>query len=167
MTKGVSWAEFAASSPELAELGGELFRAAVPAELHRSDSFTGYGFLATIRPDGGPRLAPVTPIMTGGRLYVAVAGRSPKVRDLRRDPRYALHAFLGKDDAEFCVRGQAGETNDPATRAAVIDGGRGWTSIQADDVIYSFEIGEAYTTTWYHVSQPDTRPIRRHWRAAK
>ena len=51
----ITWKEFADSDPRLAEIGtGLLFQFGV-----------GLAFLATIRKDGGPRLHPFCPVMSG------------------------------------------------------------------------------------------------------
>src|SRR4029079_4762050 len=90
-----NWAAFAAAAPELAAEGRRLFY----------QYGVGLGFLATIRKDGGPRLHPIRPIVTDGGL-LAFINPSPKCNDLRRDGRYALHAFTPEDvDDEFCVPG--------------------------------------------------------------
>lgn len=76
----------------------------------------GLGFLATIRRDGGPRLHPVCPIVANGGLYVFVLP-SPKLNDLRRDGRVALHSFPPAEiDDEFAVTGRATEVVDSSTR---------------------------------------------------
>jgi hypothetical protein len=52
---------------------------------------------------------------------------SPKVRDLRRDGRYALHCGVENDDGgegEFYVSGRAFEVCDSASRAAAFDSAR-------------------------------------------
>jgi hypothetical protein len=74
----VSWKEFATEKPELAEIGENLlFQFGV-----------GLAFLATVREDGGPRLHPVCPVLSNGRLFVLIVPGSPKRYDLiaRRRP---------------------------------------------------------------------------------
>src|SRR5918999_1226027 len=64
-------------------------------------------YLATVRADGGPRVHPVSPIVTDEGLYCFVIA-SPKRDDLNRDGRYALHAFPAEcSDAEAVVTGRA------------------------------------------------------------
>ena len=77
-----SWIEFKQQVPEMAEGARQLFY----------QYGVGLGFLATIRPDGGPRLHPICPIITDQGLYAFIVP-SPKRRDLDRDGRFALHAF--------------------------------------------------------------------------
>lgn len=104
-----TWGQFAEQQPELAEAGrGLLYQHGV-----------GLAFLATVRPDGGPRLHPFCPILVGDHLY-GILIPSPKLRDLERDDRYALHAFPTEDNEDACyLTGRARRVDDPATRAAV------------------------------------------------
>jgi hypothetical protein len=104
-----TWGDFAASAPELAAAGRRLIYQYGP----------GLGFLATVRPDGGPRLHPVCPVVTGGGLWVFVVP-SPKGADLERDGRYALHALLPEEvEEEFYVTGRARRVEDLAIRGQV------------------------------------------------
>ena len=98
-----SWSEFANAAPTLA--------ATVRAALHQYGA--GLGYLATIRPDGGPRIHPVSPAVVAGGLYCCLLD-TPKRRDLERDGRYALHAFPAEEsDDEVSVRGVARLVTDP------------------------------------------------------
>ncbi len=59
----VSWNEFASSAPRLANVGVKLlFQHGV-----------GLAYLATVSANGAPRLHPVSPILSSGRLYVFIA----------------------------------------------------------------------------------------------
>jgi hypothetical protein len=55
----------------------------------------GLGLLGTLRSDGWPRIGPVEPHVTGGRLLIGVMPRSLKARDLARDPRCTLQSVVG------------------------------------------------------------------------
>jgi hypothetical protein len=48
--------------------------------------------LATLRADGAPRVSATEAIFLGGDLWLGSMWRSPKARDLQRDPRFALHS---------------------------------------------------------------------------
>jgi hypothetical protein len=151
-----SWAEFAAAEPEMAELGRSLI----------SNRTFQVAYLATVRRDGAPRVHPVCPVIAGDEIYLAIGPQSPKLRDLRRDGRYMLHAMPGEDDAEFNIRGRATEANDAAThtvveRAAAAVG----LNVKPEEVLFRLDIEQAATTHWERVGQPDTRPIRRRWRS--
>jgi hypothetical protein len=103
---GVTWEDLRATRPDLAAAGLRL--------LYSHD--IGLGFLATIRADGGPRVHPICPILTESALFGMIIP-GPKLDDLRRDPRYALHGETfpppDQDDA-FYVTGTALELSDPA-----------------------------------------------------
>ena len=104
-----SWAEFAQQAPEIAAFGKDRLRAAV-------------AYLGTVRPDGGPRVHPVTPII-GDQLYLFMEPNSPKGKDLQRDPRYALHCAVADDsggEGEFYVRGLATLSTDPQVRLQAV-----------------------------------------------
>lgn len=104
-----SWAEFAKQAPELAAFGEARFR-------------SGVAYLGTLRPDGSPRVHPVTPIV-GEQLFLFMEPTSPKGKDLERDGRYSLHCSVANSDGgegEFYVRGHATLTNDPSLRTQAV-----------------------------------------------
>lgn len=104
-----TWKEFAQQAPELAEFGKTRFASEV-------------AYLATVRPDGSPRVHPVTPII-GEQLYLFMEPTSPKGKDLQRDGRYALHCAVENSNGgggEFHVRGRAVLTSDPELRAQAV-----------------------------------------------
>lgn len=152
-----TWAEFEAAAPDLAAFGRKLMPG-IPL-----------AYLATVRPDGGPRLHPFCPIFAAGRLYGAIAGGTPKARDLRRDRRYVIHALPGPpNDDEFSVRGHAREVDDPAVRAAlereVVDAGiGGMIDSVRNDPIFEFDIERADTATWELPGQEGTYAARERW----
>jgi hypothetical protein len=93
----MSWKSFQEASPELAQL--------VQERLNRK-----IAYLATLKKDGSPRLHPVTPFIGNGMLFIFTEPSSPKISDLRRDDRYALHCSVereeGKSLIEFLVSGR-------------------------------------------------------------
>ena len=101
----MSWKEFAHQAPELASLGFERFNRRIV-------------YLATIKKDGSPRLHPVTPSIGEGRLFMFTEPSSPKIRDLRRDPRYAMHCAVGGGAPlfEYLISGSAELITDPELR---------------------------------------------------
>jgi hypothetical protein len=104
-----SWKQFAQQAPELAEFGAARFQ-------------SGVAYLGTIRPDGGPRVHPVTPII-GEQLFLFMEPTSPKGKDLQRDGRYTLHcsvADMSGGEGEFYVRGQATLTDEPLIREQAV-----------------------------------------------
>jgi hypothetical protein len=98
----LSWAGFARATPELAAQVRALFEQYGQA----------FGYLATIRPDGGPRVHPISPVISDGGLF-CFALPSPKRRDLERDGRYALHAYPAEQsDDEAYIAGRAVPVDD-------------------------------------------------------
>lgn len=100
----LTWTQLADERPDLT---GEGRRQLYQWEI-------GLGFLATVRPDGGPRVHPVCPVISDDGLHVLVVA-GPKQRDLRRDGRYALHGETyapPHHDDGFSVTGRAREVTD-------------------------------------------------------
>jgi hypothetical protein len=109
----LTWKQFAAARPDLAKKGVEF--------LYGHD--IGLGFLASVRPDGGPRVHPICPLLTEDGLYAFIVP-GPKLADLRRDARYALHSETfpppNHDDAVY-LTGRITEPNDPDLRETLAD----------------------------------------------
>lgn len=106
-----SWSQFAADEPRLAN--------AIRALMHQYGP--GFGYLATVRADGGPRVHPVSPVITDEGLFCFIVD-SPKRRDLERDGRYALHSFPPEEnDDEAYVAGRARPVTDPAQVARLAE----------------------------------------------
>lgn len=76
-----TWAEFAAEQPDMAAFVQGRFA----ADRH--------ALLATLRKDGSPRISGVEPDFTRGELWAGMMFDSLKSKDLRRDPRFALHCM--------------------------------------------------------------------------
>lgn len=104
----MNYSQFQAAAPDLASFGEQRLEGRI-------------AYLATIRPDGSPRVHPVSPFIGGDYLFVYMEPTSPKVHDLRRDARYALHCGVEDNSGgqgEFFIRGQATEIQDCETREA-------------------------------------------------
>lgn len=144
-----SWRELEAAEPELAAAGWALLG-------------KGIAYLGTVRPDGGPRVHPITPIRSGDELYVSVGSTTAKVGDLRRDARFALHALPGEDDEEFYLAGVVREETDPVVKQQAHEDAI--FTPQADDPLMAFDIDRCLWSRWINVGQPDTYPERRIWR---
>lgn len=152
----VTWKEFAAAEPDLAEVGRSLlFQFKV-----------GLAFLATVRKDGAPRLHPVCPVLSDDRLFVLIVPTSPKRHDLRRDGRYALQTFPqpkpGSD--EFSIAGKAVGVDDPAVRAAILRDAKHMAD--ASEIAFELWIDHVMHTRWENVLTPQMRSVHRKWRAA-
>jgi hypothetical protein len=153
------WAEFEAANPEMAAAGRALlvqFR--VPL-----------GYLATVRPDGGPRIHPFCPILCGPAIF-GLIGASPKQADLRRDGRYAVHSFPAPDrDDEFYFTGRATHRSDPelvdAVRAAMTATG---ATSDGREELFELDIARALLSRYKKRGEPDNWPPRyEKWRDPK
>jgi hypothetical protein len=150
----VRWVAFAAAAPELAAAGrGRLYRYG-----------TGLAFLATVRADGAPRVHPVCPTIVGDGLWVLI-GPSPKLGDLERDGRYALHTFPDADvDDEFFISGQATRIDDDgqrhAVRADLADRG---STTGDEDVLFELLLDRALHAAYG--PRPSWPPTYTRWRA--
>jgi len=148
----LTWQEFTAVRPDLAEAGHAL--------LHQFG--IGLAFLATVRRDGGPRLHPVCPLIHEGHLFVFVVGHSPKRYDLQRDGRYALHTFPPADnDDEFYCTGSAIPVSEPALRQAIAEQAK--HHVEDHEILFELYLDRALHTTWENLRQPNTRPVYTKW----
>jgi hypothetical protein len=103
----MKWSQFGEERPDLQKAAEALFY----------QHGLGLGFLATVRPDGGPRVHPICPVLAGELYAFFVPG--PKLADLRRDGRFALCSETcapPRHDDNVYVTGTAEELNDPQLR---------------------------------------------------
>lgn len=150
------WSDLEQEAPELAAAGRRLMVGADGVAI---------AFLATAGGAAQPHLSPVCPVSCGDHLYLSASGTTPKVRDLRAGGRFVLHAFLGENDEEFQVAGSATEVTDEAERAAVHDA-IPFPAFEHSDPIFRFDLERSLWVFWERVGQPDTKAVRRRWRAA-
>jgi len=75
-----SWTEIESAEPEFAARVRSLF----DARKHKT--------LATLRRDGSPRISGIEVEFSDGEVFLGMMPGSVKARDLRRDPRLALHS---------------------------------------------------------------------------
>ena len=139
----ITWTEFRRQQPALADAGrGQFYQFGI-----------GLAFLATVRPDGAPRVHPVCPVISDAGLHLLIVA-GPKRQDLRRDGRYALHSEIcppPRQDDGFALAGQATEVTDAMTRRVVRArvlaerDGTVWPSFE-EDVIFELGIERALLT---------------------
>ena len=101
------WDEFAERCPELARLGEERLRS---RELC---------LVGTLRRNGYPRISPVEPEFVDGELMLGMMWRSPKARDLLRDPRCVVHSVVSDregTEGDFKLYGRAVDVQEPDRR---------------------------------------------------
>lgn len=142
-----AWREFIAQSGSLGQVAEDRLRDRV-------------AYLATVRQDGSPRVHPVTPRIHDATLLVRMYPTSPKVGDLRREPRFALHSQV--EDTS----GSGGEILISGTAAEVVDAVRVERALaelpdpdSSHYVVFEFDIEEVRVTLY-----EDGRPVRRLWR---
>ncbi|MEV0154130.1 pyridoxamine 5'-phosphate oxidase family protein [Micromonospora sp. NPDC050686] len=146
-----SWSEFATDEPRLADGIRRLFQ----------QYGSGFGYLATVRADGGPRVHPVAPVITDEGLFCFVIN-SPKRRDLERDGRYALHSFPPEEtDDEAYVAGRARSVTDPGRVARVALAGR--AAAQVDWRLFEFTVDVAMLTRRDQAASAAGRPAVQVW----
>jgi hypothetical protein len=141
-TMWCSWSDFAVASPRLA--------ADVRALLELSGQC--FGYLATVRRDGGPRVHPVSPVIAEGGLFCFVT-LSPKRQDLDRDGRYALHAYPAEhSDDEAYLTGRSRHVVDVLCQRRLARLHR--AAPEVDWKLFEFEIDVAMVTHREHRGQP-------------
>jgi hypothetical protein len=134
----VRWSEFERVAPELAGAGKSLF----------TQFGVGLAFLATIRPDGGPRLHPMCPLLAEHGLYAFLIP-SPKERDLTRDGRFAMHAFAPEAvDDEFCITGTAHAIGPGPLRNTLAEAHH--TAVEDDHRLFEFDVETALLARYRH-----------------
>lgn len=148
-----SWAQFESLAPEFAAAGRRLLVGADGVAI---------GFLATVGAKSIPKLSPVCPIFSEDHVYISAGAHTPKVAELRAGSAYVIHAFLGANDEEFQVAGQAAEVHDPVERA-VVHAAIPFAAFKTTDPLFRLCIERALWVYWERVGQPDTKPIRRRW----
>ncbi len=155
-TAGSSWGEFETASPALAGTGLRL--------LYQGSDLAS-AFLATVAPDGGPRVHPVFPVVSGGQLWLFIVNMSPKYRDLVRNGRFALHSFpLPEGGEEFYVRGRAEHIVDVAAKKEVVaatDGRQGNLDFEA---LFRCTLQSVLHTKWKDWGTKSTWPSYTKWR---
>jgi len=167
-----TWEEFASAAPELAAAAANRWPGIVAlerGELGLQPVFQ-VAYLATIRPDGRPRLHPFCPVLADGRLFAAIPPQSPKGHDLRRDPRCAIHALPGPEDDELLLLAQASEVGDDATRSTVRrvverSDVSGMIATVSEHPLFEFDIEQVDVARWVNIGQRGTYAERLRWRA--
>jgi len=148
-----TWGEFAEAEPEMAARGAKLFA-------------FGVAFIATTASDGSARVHPFTPLIHEGRLLAFVGKHTAKFGNLCRDPRYSIHAVLGKDDEEFLIRGRAVESDDWATRMGAAIEAKKIDMTSTNDVAFEFMIESTHWAIWRGLGTLDIRREAKAWRAS-
>jgi len=149
----VTWAEFEAAAPVVAAAGRRL--------LYRDGR--GQAMLATVRgEEAPPRMNPITLAIVDGRVFAFIL-RSPKLVDLERDGRYALHSHHDPAaPSEFALRGRARLVVDAAVRTAAA---AEW-DFEVDDTYRLFEFSIDSALLGERPTADDWPPKYTSWRSA-
>ena len=145
-----TWREFADAAPEIAERGEKRLR-------------FGVAYIGTTAKDGSPRVHPFTPLIGGGRLLALIATHTVKYANLLRDPRYAIHAWLGESDEEFAITGRAVVSDDWATRIQAAIEAKKINMTSKNDVAFELTIDSAHWAIWEGLGSPDIRRRAERW----
>jgi hypothetical protein len=149
------WVEFERQAPDLAADGRALLYHFGP----------GLGYLATLRPDGAPRVHPVCPVVANDGLYVFIGNQSPKRDDLLRDGRFALHSFPQPEvDDEFYVAGVARTAEDANVREVVYEAYVATGAFTSDDTLFELLVDRALHSKYG--PRPSWPPIYTRWSPA-
>ena len=143
----MTWEEFEAGAPELAELARAEF------ERHR------LVLVGTLRKDGSPRISCVLPYVLDGELYLGMMWHSRKAIDLQRDSRVVLHNPISTnqgDEVEISLRGKAVEIDDEKTRRRYVESLSEWEgrdfhlfSVDIESVgLIRYDQGEQHVKVW-------------------
>jgi len=147
-----TWGEFASAAPGLAERGARRLG-------------IGVAYIATTAKDGSPRVHPFTPLIGSGRLLAFIARHTVKYRNLLRDPRYAIHAMIGKDDEEFMIIGRAVVSDDWATSMLAAVEARKISMTSSNHVPFEFMIERVHWAVWEGLGTPHIRRRAERWQA--
>ncbi len=149
------WSELEASHPELASAGRAL--------IYQFP--VGLGYLATLRKDGAPRIHPVCPVLAAGGLYVFIGNHSPKVHDLLRDGRCALHTIPMPDvDDEFYVAAVGVRVADAAVRKIVYDTYTATGAFTSNDTLFELLLERVLHAKYG--TRPSWPPTYTRWNAS-
>src|SRR6478736_1444958 len=155
-----TWREFQEQRPDLASAGRDL--------LYQVG--VGLAFLATVRPDGGPRLNPMCPVLADDRVFAFIVP-GPKCRDLERDGRYAMHSFPCDDNEDaFMLTGDASRVDDAELRARLVGqflAERSQFPMSEDDLatqtLFEFTVDRCLLTRT--TGHGDPQPVHTVWHA--
>jgi Pyridoxamine 5'-phosphate oxidase len=148
-----SFADFESAEPDVAA----RVRAAFDAHRHK--------VLATLRADGSPRVSGIEVSLEGGELWLAGMPGSVKFRDLRRDPRMALHSGSDEPDtfsADAKMSGRAIPVEDAAGRERFATA----SGVPADDSyeLFHVELDQVVLTA---ISDDRTHLVISSWRPGR
>jgi len=136
-----TWSEFESAAPPLAA----AIKGRIEHHLHH--------VLGTLRLDGSPRLSGTEVRFHDGEMWLGCMPGSVKAKDLRRDPRYAIHSAPTDPDmvdGDAKLSGTVTEVSDPervkAFLIAIGHGGERGDPDPATALAFTCDIGAATLT---------------------
>jgi hypothetical protein len=149
------WQQLVAQSPALAATGRRL--------LYRGGNVAA-GYLATVAPDGGPRVHPVFPVLTSDDLWLFIVNISPKYRDLIRNERYALHSLpTASGSEELHLRGLAQEISDGPTKNKVVAATQSRQGTADFESLFRLSLTSVLVTEWENWGTSEAWPSYSKW----
>jgi len=153
------WIDLERESPELSAGGRRLL-------YQGSDTAT--AFLATVAPDGGPRVHPIFPVLTEVDLWFFIVNISPKYRDLTRNQRFALHSLPTPEGGEeFYLRGLAIEITDAQTKAEIVSATNERQGGSDFEALFRCELRSVLYTRWDNWGTAKAWPNYNRWGAQR
>jgi hypothetical protein len=143
----LNWQEFATAQPEMANFGVQRLQSKVM-------------YLATIKPDGYPRVHPFTPFVGSKYLFAFMEPTSPKGKDLQRNGRYSMHSSvtdMNGSNGEFQISGDAFLVTDSEIRRIAVSSCP--YKPQEQYILFEFKIGSCLTNSY-----TDGNPNVRRWK---
>ena len=106
-------------------------------------------WLATVRPDGRPHLAPVWFVHVDGALWVGTGAASVKVRNLAANPKATIALEDGNAPVVVEVLGRAVERPFPPTVVDAFAAKYGWdVTVEVDDDLGTLTLLELLPQRW-------------------
>jgi len=98
-------------------------------------------------------------------LLALIGKHTVKYANLLGDPRYAIHAMLGKDDEEFMIIGRAVVSDDWATSMQAAIEARKINMTSRDHVPFEYLIERVHWAIWEGLGTQDIRRRSQRWQA--
>jgi hypothetical protein len=145
-----TWQEFADAAPDLAERGAKRLG-------------FGVAYIGTTASDGSARVSPFTPLIEGGRLLALIGTHTNKYGNLIRDPRCAVHAWLGESDEEFMIIARSVVSDDWATRLQAAVAAKRINMTSKNDAAFEFMIERVHWAMWDGLGTPNISRRSQRW----
>ena len=149
-----SWSEIEAEAPE--------FAAAVKARLDAGKHKT----IATVRADGSPRISGTEADFVDGELWFGSMWGARKARDLKRDPRFALHSASEDPpgwSGDAKISGRVEEVTDSQRKRALLAAQAGERDEIQEQTRFHLFRGEITEAVLIGLNDARDRMVIEHW----